>query len=62
MMGFHPHGIIPVSGGLISLTGQWKRLFGDLVPCMMIDFMIHLIPVWHCVSVVHQCSTYLKCA
>eukprot|EP00802_Teleaulax_amphioxeia_P005243 Tamp_05247.p1 GENE.Tamp_05247~~Tamp_05247.p1 ORF type:complete len:347 (+),score=37.77 Tamp_05247:190-1230(+) len=46
MMGFHPHGIIPVSGGLISLTGQWKRLFGDLVPCMMIDFMIHIIPVW----------------
>jgi len=45
MMGFHPHGIIPVSGGLISLTGQWKRLFGDLVPCMMIDFMIHIIPV-----------------
>jgi hypothetical protein len=42
-------GIMPITGGLISLTGSWKRLFGNLVPCMMIDFMIHLIPV--CLSV-----------
>ena len=46
MMGFHPHGIIPVAAGLMSLTAGWRRYFGELVPCMMIDFMIHLIPVW----------------
>jgi hypothetical protein len=38
---------MPVTGGLFSLTGQWKGLFGNLVPCMMIDFMIHLIPVMY---------------
>jgi hypothetical protein len=39
----HIHtGIIPIAGGLMSLTKDWKGLFGEVVPCMMIDFMIHL--------------------
>jgi hypothetical protein len=43
--GFHPHGIIPYSAGLMTLSESFVTHAKGVRPRMMTDFMTHMAPL-----------------
>jgi len=42
--GFHPHGVIPYTAGLITMSKSWRERYAT-VPHVLTDFFTHLIPL-----------------
>mmetsp|Transcript_27429 Transcript_27429/g.72036 ORF Transcript_27429/g.72036 Transcript_27429/m.72036 type:complete len:831 (+) Transcript_27429:69-2561(+) len=46
IMGFHPHGIVPVTSSWLTLTRQWAAAFPGIQPALLVSSVIHFVPVF----------------
>ncbi|CAK9024134.1 2-acylglycerol O-acyltransferase 1 (Acyl-CoA:monoacylglycerol acyltransferase 1) (MGAT1) (Monoacylglycerol O-acyltransferase 1) [Durusdinium trenchii] len=44
LMGFHPHGLLPVAVVWSHMTPRWRSIFGLQMPVTLTDAFIHAIP------------------
>ena len=44
--GYHPHGIIPFTAGLVLLSDTWRKRHGKKPPIYMTDAFVHTMPIF----------------
>lgn len=45
IFGFHPHGILPVSSGVIINTDIWRKIFAGINPAPLTSSVLHHVPL-----------------
>ncbi len=45
IMGFHPHGILPVTCGWVHFTTLWKTMLPGIIPASLTSTVVHYVPV-----------------